>query len=203
MKNRHIESGRKTQKLKTRSRILKAANRLIESGKQVTLDDIAKEANISRATIYRYYSNVDSLSTELVLQLNVPDSDEVLRKISSGSLIDSLLEIQKIYLNFILENEKASRKFLGATLSTTDSKLERGQNRLTVLRKFFENIKEDIDPKLQSKLINLMVLFMGIESIISTKDVSGLDNDQSMETLRWGLEMILKGCGLDQHPQIN
>lgn len=194
MNETHIASGRKKQKLKTRNRILEAAHCLLELGKDISLESVAQEANISRATIYRYYSNVESLSTELVLHLNVPNTYDILEKFSSKNTKSSLLEIQKTYLNFILDNEKASKKFLGAILSSSDSKLERGQNRITTLKEFFAKHPSVANPDTTSKLINLMVLLMGIESVITTKDVCGLNNKQSIETLQWGLEMILKGC---------
>ncbi|MGX1928751.1 TetR/AcrR family transcriptional regulator [Flagellimonas sp. 2504JD4-2] len=197
MSENHIASGRKKQKLKTRNRILEAANRLIESGNDITLEDIAKEAEVSRATIYRYYSNIDSLSTELVLHLNVPSTDTILEEFSGNGVKTSILGIQKIYLDFILETEKASKKFLAAFLSTTDSKLVRGQNRITALKEFFRQHSTDIDAKTQSKLIHLTVLLMGIESIIATKDVCGLNSKESVETLQWGLQMILKGCEIE------
>ncbi|MGW9685266.1 TetR/AcrR family transcriptional regulator [Flagellimonas sp. 2504JD1-5] len=197
MNDTHIASGRKKQKLKTRKRILEAANNLVESGKDITLEDVAKEAGISRATIYRYYSSIDSLSTELILHLNVPNSDIVLEKFTGPNIKKSLLGIQRTYLDFILENEKASKKFLGAILSTSDSKLERGQNRAMALHKYFNQTDMNLSAKKKKKLINLMVLLMGIEAIIGTKDVCGLDNEQSIQTLQWGLEMILKGCELD------
>lgn len=34
---------------------------------------------------------------------------------------------------------------------------------------------------------------MGIEPLIVTKDVSGLNNKQSMEIMEWGVQLILKG----------
>ena len=190
----HLESGRTEQKLNTRDNILMAANRLLKAGKKLTMETIAEEASISRATIYRYYSNTDSLSTELVLQLNVPNANTVATKFKAENLDEALLGIQETYLDFILKTETASRKFLGAILSSSDLKLERGKNRLNALRAYFNSKDFDFDPDTREKLIHIAVLLMGIESIIVSKDVCGLDDVTSKETLRWGLEMVLKGC---------
>lgn len=194
MKKDHLQSGRREQKQNTRKRILQAAHELLESGKPLTMDEAAKRAGISRATIYRYYSNTDSLSTELILHLSVPDAKTITEKFKGQNFQDALLGIQKIYLKFILENEKASKKFLGAILSSSDLKLERGQNRITAIRNFFAVNDVDLNSKEREKLIHIAVLLMGVESIIVAKDVCGLNNNQSVETLRWGLEMVLKGC---------
>ena len=194
---KHVEFGRTVQKLNTRGKILEAAHRLLEQNKSLSMETVAQEAGVSRATIYRYYSSMDSLATELVLQLNVPDAQRLADQHKNKSIADGLLGIQNTYLDFILDNESASKAFLGAILSATDTKLERGQNRLQALRNYFGPIGKDLAPDLQEKLIHISVLLMGIESIIVSKDVCGLNNEESKETLRWALEMVLKGCKIN------
>ncbi len=190
----HLEFGRTEQKQHTRSRILMAAHRLLESGNPLTMEDIAKEARVSRATIYRYYSNIDSLSTELVLHLNLPNPDTLITKYKNEPLDTAFLGIQQHYLNFILANENASRKFLEAFLSSSDPQLERGQNRISTVRKYLASQDIELDPSVQEKLVRIAVLLMGIEAVITSKDVCGLSNAETKETLEWALKMMLKGC---------
>ena len=45
------------QKLRTRRDVLTATRALIDSGREVTLAAVAQEAAISRATVYRYFSD--------------------------------------------------------------------------------------------------------------------------------------------------
>jgi len=191
--NEHLQSGRREQKLNTRSKILMAAHTILENGKALTMEAVAKEANISRATIYRYYSNVDSLSTELILHLHIPNKEDMVEELKTQQLDTALLSIQNTYLDFILENEAAARKFLGAILSSSDPKLVRGKNRLMALQYYFASKNVAWDKKTTEKLIHVAVLLMGIESVIVSKDVCGLDAKKSKETLRWGLKMMLKG----------
>ena len=191
---KHVEFGRTVQKLNTRGKILEAAHRLLQQNTSLSLETVAKEAGVSRATIYRYYSSTESLATELVLHLNVPDAQMLVDQQKSKPISNALLGIQDTYLDFILENESASRAFLGAILSATDTKLERGQNRLQTLRTYFEVAGKDLNPKLREKLTQVSVLLMGIESIIVSKDVCGLNDEQSKEMLQWVLKMVLKGC---------
>lgn len=195
----HLAFGRREQKLNTRSKILMAANHLLEKGEGLTMENIAREAQISRATVYRYYSNVDSLSTELVLQLNVPNTETMVKEFEVEEMNKALLGIQETYLKFILENEAASRKFLGAVLSSADSKLERGKNRLKALQAYFNSKEVNLNKDQIQKLIHIAVLLMGIESIIVSKDVCGLSDKKSKETLSWGLEMILKGISCESN----
>ncbi len=194
MNKEHFLSGRKQQKLNTRTKILRAANKLSKQKRPLSMEDIASEAGISRATIYRYYSNTDSIATELILQLNVPNGETLTEKFKDKGLLDALLGIQETYLDFIFKNENPSKKFLGAILSSSDPKLERGQNRITAIRNFFAANDTALTKQEQEKLATIAVLLMGIEALLVTKDVCGLDHEQSGETLRWGLEMVVKGC---------
>jgi len=192
----HLKTGRTEQKLSTRSNILVAAHKILEKGENLTMESIASEANISRATIYRYYSNVDSLSTELILHLNIPNKENMVEMLKEEKLDTALLSIQNTYLNFILDNEATARKFLGAILSSSDPKLVRGKNRLRALQFYFDSKKNQWDKEKTEKLTHIAVLLMGIESIIVSKDVCGLNDKKTKETLQWGLEMILKGISV-------
>ncbi len=194
--NEHLNSGRTSQKLNTRSNILTAAHRLLEKGMDLTMENVAKEAKISRATAYRYYSNVESLSTELILHLNLPKTEHMLAKVKKMETPKALLQIQDTFLDFILQNETAARKFLGAVLSSSDPKLVRGKNRLTALQGYFKSKKTKLSEDELEKIIHISVLLMGIESVLVSKDVCGFNNKKTKETLQWGLEMMLKGASI-------
>ncbi|WP_375323535.1 TetR/AcrR family transcriptional regulator [Flagellimonas sp. GZD32] len=196
MKDEHIQTGRKKQKQNTRDNILSSTKTLLEKNEVLTMEKIAQHAGISRATIYRYYSNTDSISTDLALQLNVPDTEAIIEQHKTGSPSGGLLQIQKAFLEFSIENEQASRKFLAAVLSTTHAKMSRGQNRINALKAYFKSQNIPLTSAEQEKLIHIAVLLMGIESIITAKDVCGLENESTIDTMTWGLQMILKGCNM-------
>ncbi|MEM1338499.1 MAG: hypothetical protein AAF634_11325 [Bacteroidota bacterium] len=40
----------------------------------------------------------------------------------------------------------------------------------------------------------MSVLLMGIEAIIASKDVCGLDSTAAKDTLQWAFRMVLKAC---------
>ena len=193
MSDSHLSSGRKAQKQQTRQKILKAANDLVKNHSPLNMDEIAKEAGISRATIYRYYSNTEEIATELILYLNVPDSDKLMSDWKGQNLYDGLKGIQNAYLDFIFNNEIPSKKFLGAILSSADPKLERGQNRITSVREFLASKDIQMKPEEKENLSVIATLLMGIEAVIVTKDVCGLDNQKSREVLNWALDRILQG----------
>ena len=46
-------------------------------------------------------------------------------------------------------------------------------------------------------LKNISTVLMGIEAVIVSKDVCGLKNKETNDTLKWAFEMILKGMNID------
>ncbi|WKK67051.1 TetR/AcrR family transcriptional regulator [Lutimonas zeaxanthinifaciens] len=191
MKKEYIKSGRVNQKLETRSKILTSAQYYINNGLEFTLEDIAKKSGISRATIYRYYSKVEILANEAGLDLNTKSPENIIENLKEKNIEDIILGIQHYYNKLAIDHEGAFRKYLSTVLTSNPSELKRGARRKKTLQLAFENASVQAQEK--EKLVNLFTLLMGIEPLIVTKDVSGLNNDQSVEIMKWGVQLILKG----------
>nr|WP_299383463.1 TetR/AcrR family transcriptional regulator [Allomuricauda sp.] len=190
MNSEYIQTGRTNQKLETRDKILKSAQYFLKKGKTFNLEDVAKKTGVSRATIYRYYSNVEILTTEASLDINTLDSAAILEKFQDKSLVEKVLGIQEYFNNLSLDNEPLFRRYLSAVIVPSTSKSVRGARRIKALHLALE--KENIPGKQKKDLANLLTLFMGIEPLIVTKDVANLDDKESRRLLKWGLELVLK-----------
>ncbi|WP_431124366.1 TetR/AcrR family transcriptional regulator [Flagellimonas flava] len=191
MNKNYIQTGRTNQKLETRDKILKSAQYFLKKGKAFNLEDVAKKSGVSRATIYRYYSNVEILTTEASLDINTLDSETILEKYQDKGLEEKVLGIQDYFNTLALDNEHLFRKYLSAVLVPNSKETKRGARRVKALQLALKN--EDISPKEKKDLINLLTLLMGIEPLIVTKDVANLDDQESRRLLKWGLELVLKG----------
>ena len=191
MKKEYFKSGRINQKLETRNKILNSAQYFLNRGLEFTLEDIAKECGISRATVYRYYSNIEILVNEAAFNIQAENPDKIVENIKEDSLEDRILYIQNYYNTLAIEHESAFRKYLSSVITSNPSEIKRGARRNKTLQLAFENTS--IDNKESEKLINLLTILMGIEPLIVTKDVVGLNNKQSMEIMKWGVQLILKG----------
>jgi AcrR family transcriptional regulator len=65
-------TGRPNQRSRTRKDLLEAAARLIKQGRKPSLEEIAEEALVSRATAYRYFPNVEALLVEASFDISIP-----------------------------------------------------------------------------------------------------------------------------------
>lgn len=194
MKKEYTASGRQNQKLQTRQKILETARQLMANGKNYTLEDVAQETNISRATIYRYYSHVDLLSAEAVLDMQASTPELVYEGLKSNSTEGKILEVQDFYNSLALNNEAAFRKFLTIVIDNHNLKEgTRGRRRINTLQMVLEEDSTLFTNEEKRRLLNIASVMMGMEPLIVAKDICGLSDADAKETLQWGLQMVLKG----------
>ena len=190
MKKEYIQTGRINQKLETRGKILESAKQLVGQGIDFNLEDVANKAEISRATIYRYYPNVEILSYEVGIDLGTKSPEDIIEDLKDRSLHDMILGIQDYYNEHAVSNENAFRKYLSAVLTSASEK-KRGARRNKTLQ--LALMKSKLSPKEKKDMVYLLAILMGIEPLIVAKDVSGLDNKEFKELMSWGMKLLLKG----------
>ncbi|SMG46878.1 TetR/AcrR family transcriptional regulator [Arenibacter troitsensis] len=190
MKKEYIQTGRINQKLETRHKILESAKQLVRKGIDFNLEDVANNADISRATIYRYYPNLEILSYEVGIDIGTKTPEDLIEDLKDCSLHDMLLGIQNYYNEHAVNNENAFRKYLSAVLTSASEK-KRGARRNRTLQ--LALTKTQLRPQEKRDLVHLLAILMGIEPLIVAKDVSGLDNKEFKELMRWGMQLVLKG----------
>ena len=192
MSKQYIQKGRKTQKLKTRDKILKSTQKLLEKNKDISLEDVAKEADISRATIYRYYSSIDVLAAEAVLDLNTKSSEDLYDEVAGKDLKEAILSMQDYYNQLTIDNESGFRKYMSVVLNNDHSDKMRGARRKKSLLMLLENKAKHMSAQDKENLENIATVLMGVEAFVVTKDVCGLNNEESKKLLNWGMEKLLE-----------
>ena len=190
-----LKKGRVKQKLQTRTEILKVAKQLMKQTKRVTLEDVAKKASISRATIYRYFPNIELLFKEASLDIAHPSPEEVLQSIEKTGLTTRVLNIQKHYNQLAQAHEIEFRRYLSqATIEAISSRKKvRGARRVQTLKLAVEPFKNIFKQTDYNRFINSASVLMGIDALIVCKDVCGLNNEQAEDTLSWALRNLMKG----------
>ncbi len=194
MKDDYISSGRTRQKLETRNRILKHAQDLMARGTVFNLEEVAHEAGMSRATVYRYFSSIDLLIAEAGLYIKTRSPEEILKGLSGKNTRERILGIQKYYNKLSLDNEEAFRKYVGIVLTQKSKKFKRGARRVKTLEMALSDNNSVLNEQELTLLINAATVLMGIEAMIVTRDVCGLSKQESTQTLRWALEKIVDAC---------
>ncbi len=194
MKNEYLKKGRTEQKQKTRDKILQAAHRLHQEGGEFSLEKVAELAGVSRATIYRYYSNKDVLSAEAVLDMRTLSPEQILDNLEDSSLEEAFLGVQQYYNKLSIDNERPFRRYLSVILDEDNQVNVRGARRVRTLTRALEQHQVPLSEADKKKLIYISTLMMGIEALIVTRDVCQLDEQETNDVLTWGMKTLFKGA---------
>ena len=195
MNDQFLKEGRVNQKLQTRSEILRSAQMLLNKESLITLEKVAEHAGISRATIYRYFSNIELLTTEALLHTHFLRPEELQKEVVGLNLDETLHTLQQHYNTISQEHELVFRRYLSVTLkeSIISKKKLRGARRVEALKLALKPFEKLLSKKDHMRLIHISTLLMGIDALLVCKDVCELNNDEANELLEWALDLILDG----------
>jgi AcrR family transcriptional regulator len=191
------DTGRPNQRNRTRKDLLAAAARLLKSGRRPTLEDVAEEAMVSRATAYRYFPSVDALLVEAPLDGATPSPDELFGDTDTGDVIERLERVDAALDDMIAANEAALRLMLAHSLQRQSNGNDgigfpaRQNRRSTLIDAALAPARDDIEPAAARHLANALALIVGTESMVVLKDVLELDADEAAEVKRWAIRALV------------
>jgi AcrR family transcriptional regulator len=196
---------RPNQTSRTRKDLLQAASRMIKQGRRITLEDVAEEARVSRATAYRYFSSVDELLVEAPIDGAVPDPDELFRGASSQDPVDRLLRVETALHDMISGNEQALRLLLAHSVGRGTNGEERDgfpvrQNRRTALiEAALAPAKARFKPAELAKLTKALALVMGTESMVVFTDVLQVSEGEARKVRQWAIRALVETAMTDDN----
>lgn len=189
---------RTNQKRRTRKDLLQAAARLMKEGRTPSLEEIAAEALVSRATAYRYFPNVEALLIEAPLDLALPDEEAMFRGASVADPVARMERVDKVFHEMILENETALRLMIAKTMerrAAGDDNLPTRQNRRTpMIEAALAPARTEFDPASLDRLQKALALLIGTESMIVFKDVLQLSDKEAREVKRWAIRALISAA---------
>ena len=190
-----LDSGRSQQKYRTRRALLAAARRLLERKQAVTVQAAADEAEISRATAYRYFTSAEYLMREALLDGEWDSPDSVVG--DSQDVMERVLRVQAYLFAFTRRNESAHRLFLAKALEAWVEQGGEGKTRLRGARRLpmFELALEPLNGRMPPDRVEELVLALasasGIEAYIAMKDVCGMDDPAADRVAQSNIKAIL------------
>ena len=195
-------SGRPNQKMRTRKDLLQAAARVVKQGRKPTLEEIADEAMVSRATVYRYFPSVAALLLEVALDVATPDAHDLFGKDKSTDPIARTQRADTAMHDMVVAQEATMRLFLANALEhsvSRDSQSEDAppirQNRRTpLIEAALAPAKEQFSDKDYQRLINALALVIGTEALIVCKDVLLLDDQETRAIKAWAIAALIEAA---------
>jgi AcrR family transcriptional regulator len=193
-------AGRPNQRNRTRKDLLQAASRLMKQGPIPTLEQVAEEALVSRATAYRYFPNIEALLVEAPIDGAVPDAGELFREVSSDDPIERLELVDSALQEMISANEPALRLMLAHSLQRSTNgdparELPARQNRRTALiEAALAPAHGEFTPAALKALTKALSVIIGTESMVVFKDVLQVDDDEAAKVRRFAIRALVENA---------
>ncbi len=191
------ESVSSNRNRRTRRDLLDATNRLLRRGANPTLEDVAKEALVSRATAYRYFPNIEALLVEAALDVAAPVPETVF---ANGQPVDPVSRLEKVDAAFnrmIVENEAPLRMMLAHSLErrakrTKDGDVPVRQNRRTqLIEAALSPVRKQFRPTDYDRLKKILALLIGTEAFVVFRDVLNIDDSEANSIKHWAMKALV------------
>jgi AcrR family transcriptional regulator len=192
--------GRRNQRRRTRKDLLEAAARLMRQGRSPSLDEVAEEALVSRATAYRYFAGVEALLLEASLDVAFPDAamlfadgpaDVAERVEAAEAAVTGMVRSNEAALRTMLANALQARPKAEAEAEAEDPPVR--QNRRSQLIEA-ALAPGDFPPAARERLAKALAFFVGTEAMLVEKDVLQLDDAEAMAVKRWAMRALVESA---------
>jgi AcrR family transcriptional regulator len=193
------DTGRPNQRSRTRKDLLRAAARLMKHGQNPSLEEVATEALVSRATAYRYFPSVEALLVEASFDLSVPEADDLFAGDASTDPVARMERVDTALHDMILANEPALRTMIAHTLQRglkgDETDHPKRQNRRTpLIEAALEPARKQFKPAALAMLGKALALIVGPEGIVVCKDVLQLDDAEARKVKRWAIGALVEAA---------
>ncbi|MDQ2930272.1 MAG: TetR/AcrR family transcriptional regulator [Gemmatimonadota bacterium] len=197
-------SERVQQKGRTRTALLTAAVRLLTSGAQPTVAEVADAASVSRRTAYRYFPSQDQLLAEaalegvrgIMVQAIEGERGNGRDVADIEARLDRAVEAMQ---RSAAGNEQLLRTMIRLTVSVpaarsaADASIpKRGYRRIEWIALALAPVKKKLGKKRYERLVSALATCMGIEALIVLRDLRGLSEGEAEEVSRWSARTLLR-----------
>jgi AcrR family transcriptional regulator len=199
-----MSTGERTnQKRRTRQDLLQAAARLMKQGRVPKLAEVAEEAQVSRATAYRYFSSDEALLTEAPLDGLVPTRDELFSDDPSRDPEERLLKADAALREVIWANQTQFRLMLARLLeqaaqastgSGAPAEPLRQNRRIPLIEAALAPARDQFDDAVYRKLCAALSLVFGTESMVVFRDVLQMDDAAAWEVESWIVQVLTQAA---------
>jgi AcrR family transcriptional regulator len=196
--NSYAAFGRTRQKQRTRSALKVAAARLIEEGVRPSIDQVADAASVSRSTAYRYFSSREALEAEVMLDTAIRGELEHVDAVAT-SAPDAATRLRRVVRQdhqVVTTHEAVFRTalhaFVVATATQPGQLPPRPGNRLRYLAAAVEPLRTELGDQRIQQLVAGLAMCVGIESVVVTRDICGLDDTEAEELKQWMANALLQ-----------
>ena len=189
-------TARTNQKARTRQAIVRAAGALIARGEAPTLEQVAEEAQVSRATAYRYFPGLDGLLNEAAVDLLVPEPAELFGPRGPSDAFERIALVDEAFDKACREREAPLRLMLAKVLERSigrrgDEPPLRQNRRGPLIEEALAPLAPRLGRERMARLVRALTMIVGTEGFLALGDVAGLGADDAREVRRWAIDALV------------
>lgn len=186
---------RTNQHYRTRKDLLAAAARLMKEGRKPSLEAVAEDARVSRATAYRYFPNLEVMLAEASVHIAMPEVSGLFEGDGSTDPTARALRAEEALHRIIYDNEPALRVMLASSVLVETRGLPVRQNRrLPLIEAALAPARERMTPEDYQRLCGALSLIFGPEAMIVFKDVLRIDDDAARDVKVWAVRALVRAA---------
>jgi AcrR family transcriptional regulator len=187
------DAGRTNQKLRTRRAIIEAAAALVRENRTPTVAEAAERALVSRATAYRYFPTQQSLLIEVQADAAQLSPDEVLAG-AGDDVAERVETVSRAISRMILADEALFRNQMRISQELwfeqdAETPVREGR-RLAWIDQALAPAATRLPDTTLAALRNALAVVIGVEPVVSLRDVSGLSPQATEDCLAWTARTI-------------
>lgn len=185
------------RELRTRKDLLRAASLLMKQGRRPSMEEVAAEALVSRATAYRHFANVDALLVEAPVDEAVVDPAALFADDASTDAEARIDRAEAFMHDVVYRNEAQLRIMLANSMvrDPDDDTLPRRQNRRLPL---IETALAPARPRMRKadydRLCAALSLLFGPEAMIVFRDVLRIDAKRARAVKSWAARALVRAA---------
>lgn len=186
---------RSNQHYRTRKDLLAAAARLMKDGRKPSLEAVAEEARVSRATAYRYFPSLEVLLAEASVHIAMPEVEGLFAQDGSTDVTARALRAEEALHRVTYDNEPALRVMLASSVLVETKGLPVRQNRrVPLIEAALAPARARMSPEDYQRLCGALSLIFGPEALIVFKDVLRVDEATAQDVKAWAVRALVRAA---------
>ena len=185
------------QELRTRKDLLLAAGRLLKQRRKPTMDEVAEEALVSRATAYRYFPSVDALLVEVPIDEAVGEHANIFADQTLDDAEARVDEAEAFMHQVVYQNETLLRIMLANSIGRNleDGTLPKRQNRrIPLIEAALATSRHRFRDEDYQRLCGALAMIFGPESMLVFRDVLRIDEKTARQIKSWAVQALVRAA---------
>src|SRR5262245_45303393 len=197
------EQGRPGQRRRTRQAIIDAATAFLTRGASPSVQDVAREADVSRRTIYMHFPTFEQLlidaSVGLLSQKAVDSALSRARPDEVGARVEALARSTQ---RMSPDLERLGRMLIRLTVASPENAApgspRRGFRRVEWIETAVAPLRGKLSRRRFERLVSALAMVIGWEALIVQRDVRGLTAAEGAELSAWAAQALVAAALRDE-----